>query len=305
MWPVPLSGSRWESTYEGGAVTAEQQAHADYRVGTAGYFGTLGVALLEGRLHRADDRRETVVISRHVAEHMWPGQTALGRTLRADPYGGGAKEFEVIGVVEDVRYTALREAPAGALYFDVRGWSWTDWEFDVVVRTAGDPLALVPRVRDVLAEMDPEIPVAQPMELSALLARQTAQARFALSLVALFSAVAGALALIGLYGVISQTVVARTKEIGLRMALGSPRSSVTRMVLEDALRTAGTGLALGLVGALLLSRFLRALLFGVEPSDPAVYAVGCSLLGALALVAGWLPARRAAATDPAAVLNAD
>jgi predicted permease len=305
MWPVPMSGSRWAGLYEGGEVRGEEGAYADYRVGTAGYFATLGIGVREGRLHRPDDAREAVVVSARVAERLWPDQPAVGRALRADPWGGGMRDFEVIGVVEDVRYTALREEPAGAVYFDVRGWSWTDWEFDVVVRAGQDPLSLVPEIREVLARMDPEIPLADPTLMITLMERQTRDTRFALSLVGLFSAVAGLLALLGLYGVLSYVVGLRTREIGLRMALGSATRSVYRLVLGQALRITVAGLALGLLSTLWLTRFLAALLFDVQPTDPTIYAVVVSTLLGLALLAGCVPARRAVRIDPASVLRSE
>ena len=305
MWPVPMSGSRWQGLYEGGAVAGEDQAYADYRVGTAGYFATLGIEVVDGRLHEPDDVRETVVVSARVAERLWGSEPAVGRTVRADPWGGGLRDFEVIGVVDDVRYSALREEPAGALYFDVRGWSWTDWEFDVVVRAGGDPLALVPAIRQLLSEMDADIPLADPALMTTLVDRQTRDTRFALSLVGLFSAVAGLLALLGLYGVVSYAVGLRTREIGIRIALGSATASIRRLVLAQALRLAGVGVALGLLGAVWLSRFLGALLFEVEPTDPLTYALVAGVLAALALVASWVPARRAVRIDPATVLRSE
>ncbi len=306
MWPVPF-GSRWQSQYaaDAGDGSGAQETWADYRVGTAGYFETLGIPLLEGRLTREGDARNSVVVSRAVAERAWPGESAVGRLVRANPWGGGEEPFEVVGVVDDVRYADLREPPLGALYFDVREWAWTDWEFDVVVAADAAAMALVPRIGEILAEMDGEVPLADPITLTDLLARETASERFALCLVGGFSVVAGLLALLGLYGTVAYGVSTRAREIGVRMALGAGRSGVVRMMLTGGLRLVAAGVTVGLGGALAAGHLLRGWLYQVGPTDPLTLAAVAAGLALLALAATWIPARRAASTDPVRVLRSE
>lgn len=305
MWPIPFSGSRWMSAYTAGRVDEDAQALADYRVGTAGYFETLGIALQEGRLTGEGDPRESVVISRRVAERAWPGESALGRTVRANPWGGQPVEFEVVGVVDDVRYADPREEPPGALYFDLRNWSWTDWEFDVVVRAAGPPTALVPAVRKILSDLDPEIPLASPTTLEALVDAKLAGVRFALTLVALFGLVAGVLALVGVYGVISYAAGRRSRELAVRIAVGAGRSGIARLVLGHGLRLTVAGLAAGILGGAVASRLLESWLYQVEGTDPGTYAAAALLLGILALAATGVPAWRTSRLDPMKVLRTE
>lgn len=166
-WPLPLSGSRWGSQYSAGDLREDAPALAEYRLATPSLFDTLRVRFVAGRSFSATDARHSVVVGSNVAERAWPGRSAIGRALRADPWGGGMESFVVVGVVEDVRQLSLRERPDDALYFDSRGWSWTDWEIDVVVRASVEPSSLIEPIRDTLARLDPEIPMAEVRPMTA------------------------------------------------------------------------------------------------------------------------------------------
>ena len=305
VWPLPLSGRVWSNNYAAGVVRDAERAYAEYRLATPAYFETVGIRLVEGRLFRDDDRPGVVVVNRKVAERAWPGERAVGRTLRALPWGPPEETFEVVGVVEDVRNAGLREAPAETLYFDSRGWSWTDWEVSFVVRAAVPPESLVPAIRAELERLDAEVPLAEVRALSSLVDEQLAPNRFAVLLLGVFAAAAGGLALVGLYGVVSYSVSLRTREVGIRVALGAGRASIMALILGQGARLATAGVLLGLSAALGLTRLLGSLLFGVSPLEPGVLLGVAVGLGLAALAAALVPARRAASVDPVLTLRAE
>ena len=173
--------------------------------------------------------------------------------------------FEVIGITDDVRARAIRVAPIPTLYFDSRRWSWTDWEMNVVVRAAGDPLAAVRAIRSELGRLDGDVPMAQIRAMSDYVADDLAANRFTLMLVGAFATVALALAVLGLYGVVAHAVGQRTREFGLRIALGADRRRIVRLVLGDGVRLAAVGVGAGLLGALWVTQMLEGLLFGTGP----------------------------------------
>jgi putative ABC transport system permease protein len=305
VWPLPLSGRVWSNQYSAGAVPGTERAYAEYRLATAAYFEAVGIPLREGRLFRADDRPGVVVVSRRLAERSWPGQSAVGRTLRAQPWGPPEETFEVVGVVDDVRNAGLREPPAETLYFDSRGWSWTDWEVSFVVRAAASAASLLPAIQRELERLDPEVPLAEVRLLSQLVDSQLATNRFALLLLAVFAASAGGLALVGLYGVVAYSVSRRVREVGIRVALGAARGSILTLVLGQGARLAMAGVVLGLAAALALTRLLGGLLYGVSPFEPLVLLAVAGGLGLAALAATLGPACRAASVDPATTLRAE
>jgi predicted permease len=306
VWPLPLSGRKWSDDYTGGRVVdGSGRSLAEYRLATEGYFETMGVRLLEGRTFGATDRREVAIVSRTLAERAWPGESAVGRTVYANPWGGGDSGFEVIGVIEDVRNADLREPPGETLYFDSRGWSWTDWEVDVVVRADGEVALIVPSIRAILLDMDSEIPLANPRSMQDYVLDAMSSTRFATLLASLFAAIAGALAVIGLYGVVSYWVARRTRELGIRIALGSGRRALVMLVVGQGALVIAGGLAFGLAAAFAHTHLLHALLFGVQPDDGGTFAAVAVALAAVSLVACYLPARRATRLDPLAVMRAD
>ncbi len=305
VWPLPLSGRVWSSNYTAGAVHAAERAYAEYRLATPAYFPTVGIPLRDGRLFRPDDRPGVVIVNQRLAQRAWPEGGAVGRFLRASPWGPPEETFEVVGVVDDVRNAGLREPPADTLYFDSRGWSWTDWEVSYVVRASVSPESLVPAIRDQLLRLDPEVPLAEVRPLSALVDAQLAGNRFAALLLGIFAAAAGALALVGLYGVVSYSVSRRAREMGIRVAVGAGRRDIVALVLGQGARLVAVGVPLGLAASLGLTRLLGSLLFGVSPLEPAVLASVAAGLSLAALGAGLVPARRAACQDPVATLRTE
>jgi predicted permease len=305
VWPMPFAGRSWSGLFTAGDVGEEARSYADYRLATPTYFETVGARILDGRTFLPDDRREVVLVSRALAERAWPGRSALGEVVGANPWGGGMVEFEVIGVVNDVQYVDLREPAEPAVYFDSRGWAWTDWEVNFAVRTAGDPTTLIGPVRAELLAMDANVPLDDPRPMADLVADQLATNRFALTLIGMFAAVAGLLAIVGLYGVLSYTVGQRLREIGIRMALGSERAGILRLVLGRGMRLTVTGVALGVVAALLMTRLLTSYLFGVSSTDPLTFTVVAAVFLSAAALASYLPARKATGLDPVTVLRAE
>jgi putative ABC transport system permease protein len=245
-----------------------------------------------------------VVVSRSLAERAFPGQSAVGRSVRANPWGGKDEEFRIVGVVDDQRHRSRREPPADAIYFDSRGWSWTDWEIGVVVRAEGDPRSLVEPIRRAIARLDPEIPMADVETMDERLRRDTSAQRFALGVLGAFAIAALGL-VVGVYGVTSWTVSRRTREIGIRLALGATRGRVLASVVGRGALVAGAGTALGLSVSAATTRLLSGLLYGVGPGEPGVFAAALLVLLGAALLAAYLPARRAAAVDPASTLRSE
>lgn len=277
---------------------------------TPGYLEALGVPLLAGRgFTQADDDEPTrgaVIVSRAFAERFWPGEDPIGKGVKSA--GTRPPFYHVVGVVGNVVSASLDQPPALAIYYPVVGIPPERWWFanamHVVVRTAlAHPAALLPAVRRAVAEVDPAIPLANAEDMQAIVDRSMSRLSFTMVLLGVAGGVALLLAAIGLYGTISYVVARRTSEIGVRIALGAEPAAVQRLVVGGSLRLAMIGLALGFIAALVLTRVLRGLLFGVAPTDPVAYVVAMALLSAVALLAGWLPARRAARVDPMVALR--
>jgi putative ABC transport system permease protein len=280
---------------------------ASIRGGSSGYLETLGVPLIRGRGFDGRDSADatpTAIINEAMARQRWPGEDPVGRRFRfAYP---NAPWMTVVGVVGDMKQMGLDTAPFPEFYMPVEQMSLESflWPRYLVVRTKDDPMSLATAVREVVREIDPDLPVgirAMSDVFDAAVGNRTTQ----LTLVGGFAALGLLLASIGLFGVLSYTVARRTSEIGLRMALGAQRANVVGAVVRSALLTAVVGLAIGLVGALALSNLLASSLFGVRPTDPATLAVVSAVVLVVALLASYVPARRAADVDPVSALRTD
>lgn len=275
----------------------------DLRAVTPGYFRTMGMRILRGRGIEATDRAEApgvVVINRALAEAEWPGGDPVGERIRFDEEGPW---FEVVGVVNDARHrTPERALPALYLPFAQRPWSWMRW-LTLMVRAGGDPGALVPPIEEAVWELDDRLPVELATPVPALYAESRARNTFATALLTAFAGLALLLGAVGLYGTLSYAVAQRRRELGIRMALGARRRRVTASVVGNGLKLAGLGLAIGVPGALALGRLLESLLYGVGTRDPLTFLLVPPVLLAAAALAAWVPARRAAGVEPAAVLR--
>jgi ABC-type antimicrobial peptide transport system permease subunit len=283
----------------------EHMGDAYYVATTEGYFRALGIPLLSGRLF---DDRDTMdaphvaLISQSLAKQKWPEQDPLGRTIEFGNMDGDPRLLTVVGVVGDVRDQSLEAPPNPTIYVNLRQRLNAAESFTCFIRTSGKPEALFGTARSIVAKLDPNLPVGF-RTLSEVYSGSLGARRFTLILVAVFSLCALVLALAGIYGVTSYSVSQRTREIGVRMALGASAFDVLRMVLRQSLLTAAVGVALGIVGSAVLTRSIQSQLFGVNSTDPATF-VGVTLLMVLvSLVACWIPARRAARVDPVIALR--
>ena len=275
-----------------------------------GAVEALGIDVIEGRAFRDGDEGDglrAALVSRGFAETWWPDTSPLGRRVR---FGGPDQDWhQIVGVVEDVRSQGLASPPQGTVYFptlgEIGGQFFVPRGQDVVVRVSGDPLAFLPVMRRELQALNPRIPLSNPRTMSEVFRGATARTSFTMSLLGAASGIALILGLVGIYGVISYIVSQRTREIGVRMALGASAGSVRGMVVRHGLLLALGGVVLGLFAAAGLSRVMASLLFGVEALDPLTYGTVAASLVAVATLASWLPALRAAGVDPSKALRAE
>ena len=272
---------------------------------TPSWFETMQVPLLAGRLFTDADRIGTpkvLVISESAAKKFWPNQNPIGK--RAAVYQGGFDTgAEIIGIVGDVRFNTIDSLPVADAYISY--FQSPRSRMMIFLKTAGDPNSVAGPARQVIQEMVPDLPIYDIETMANRVSVASAHARFSATLLGIFAVIALALAVVGIYGVMTFTVSQRTREIGIRMALGADRAKVIRMVVGEGVVLAGVGVAIGVAMALGLTRVLRTLLYDIKPSDPMTYAGLVVLLGATALAAAWIPARRAARVDPAGVLKGE
>jgi putative ABC transport system permease protein len=270
---------------------------------TPRYFSLLGIPLIEGRdFSRTDTDRSpgVAIVSESLARQYWPGESAVGRrfTFPGDRRG----YLTIVGVVGDVKWSRLTDGPTPALFLPLSQAS--PGAMRAVVRATGSSDVLS-HLRAVVGSVDAETPVDQMRPMTALIATSVAQPRFAALLVAAFAALGLLLGAIGIYGTITDHVIERRREIGVRVALGARPLDVLRAVLVPTLLVAAAGLIAGLVAAVVSSRLFAAMLVGVGPTDPATLGLSALVLASTAGLAGYLPARRAATLDPLTVLRAD
>ncbi len=234
-----------------------------------------------------------------LARRDWPGEDAVGKRILIG--GTGGDSAEVVGVVGHVRYAALEEEGEPQLYLPV--FQDPGYRLGIVVATRGDSIAMAGAVRDAVRALDPDVPTGSLRPMDALIAAATSRQRFQLTLIALFAGAALLLAAIGLSGVLAQMVAARTREIGIRRALGASGSDVLALVLGRGLSLAGAGIAIGLAAAWATTRILKSLLFGVSPTDPATFGTVALILLTAAVLAALVPAWRALRVHPFVALR--
>lgn len=321
---APIAGDQWGLSFyvEGRSVPKAGDAPAaTYRVVVPGYFATMGIPMVSGRDLSWSDHMEAppvVVIDEFMARKYWPGESAIGKRISFDRPNAATRWFTVIGVVKNaVRsdWTAPAAEEVYVPWLQERDYMTSSGAHDgyltLVVRahcgasSTCDAASLIPQIRAVVWSFDRDVPVASARTMSEIVASANARPRFTLVLLAAFAAVALLLATIGVYGVMSYAVSRRAQEIGVRLALGATPGAVTRMVVGEGMAVALTGAAAGLIGALLLTRTMTSFLYGVRPTDAWTFGIVSGLLAAAALGATYLPARRAARTDPVDALRAD
>ena len=303
---LPLRGRGGTGfTIEGRPVLPDQPLpSAEFRIVSPNYFTTMRIPFVrgEGLPELADSiANGKVVVNRTLAEKYWPGDDPIGRRIQL--FGPQGPWVSIVGVVGDVRQMGLAQPPREELY--VSYLSVSSQEMSMVVRTGDDPEGLGTAVTNAIREVDPEQPVFGVMSMERLIDDASAERRVSMMLLLLFAAIALLLSALGIYGVMAYTTSQRRHEIGIRMALGARGPDVLRLVVGQGMRLVGIGLGLGLAGAWLLSRALSSQLYGVTAQDPLTYGSVALILGAVALTASWLPARRATRVDPMLSLRSE
>jgi predicted permease len=267
-------------------------------------FRALGLPLIRGRHFTAADGPDdplAIIVNERMARDFFMGQDPIGRQVTSTSGTGGRT---VVGIVADVRQRGPGEEPPPTFYVPMAQETPRP-RISYIARSSGDPLALIDAMRNVVREVDPDLPVTDFVTLDQLSAEVTAHPRFLAAVMAGFAVLASLLAVLGVYGVLAHAVRSRTREIGLRCALGASRSEVMRQVFMEGMAPAVGGLAVGLAGAALLSRYLESLLFSVRPLDAATFGFGVAILAASAAVACIGPAVWAARVDPMVSLRGD
>jgi len=303
---LPLSGG-WTSTYEIQGKQIQPRPHAFMAIATPGFIETVRIPVLRGRTFTPSDGANdplVVMIDEVTARAFFRDQDPVGQHIifGRDPKTNQPRTREIIGVVGAVRHlSALKEDTKGQVYLPFL--QMASPQMSLAVRTLADPLEMTPAVRRAVADIDPQAAIFNVRTMEDLLGRFVAQPRFNMLLLGTFAGLALVLASVGIYGVISYSVAQRMHEIGVRMALGATPAAVLRLVLSQGMRLALIGVAIGVVGALATSRVLASMLFGVTTYDPLVFGAIAMLLVSVALVATFLPARRATKVDPVVALR--
>jgi putative ABC transport system permease protein len=304
---LPLAGNNWgrSLTVEGFPVLAVGEAPAvNHCVISSNYFSAIGIAILKGRDFDDRDAREAqkvAIIDERLAQEYWPDQDAVGKRIRFGPPEDNEPWHTIVGVVGAVRHERLDASTRKSVYLPfaqmpIGGSS-------LVIRTSGRPESLISAVRAQVKAMDPDLPLIRVMPMTEIVSRSVWQPRLYTALFGVFAAVALILATVGIYGVMSYAVTQRTREIGLRMALGAQRQDVLRLIVGQGVLLASIGVGTGLAAALALTRLMSSLLFGVTTTDPLTFIAVSVLLAGVALGACFVPALRAAQVDPMEALR--
>ncbi len=307
---IPLKDDEWTWSVQiqGQPLRREgEKRDYGYHLISDDYFRTMGIALQRGRTFNTFDRSDApgvMIVNEAFVQRFFPdGEDPIGQ--RMSILGREDVWLEIVGVVEDVNHYSLDTEPLPA-YFGPHAqvpWNWFATQMNVVVRASGDPVLAVSGIRQAIRDVDPTIVVSDVRPMRERLSQSVARSRFAMILLGVFAGVALALAAVGIYGVVSYSVGQRAQEIWVRIALGANAQSIVAQFLTSAMKLVAVGVGVGLVGAVALTRFQASLLYGVEAVDPRTYAVVTVVLCGVALVATYIPARRASRIDPMRVLR--
>jgi putative ABC transport system permease protein len=304
---LPLTGSGALQPYAYDEETARnfESVTAEARWVSPDYFKTLGTQVLSGRAFTPDDKAfgpsRTIIVDDRLAKRVWGGESPIGKQLQLEPTGTPNLNATVVGVVEATRMLGLDGYGLPAIYSPYPPFLTASY----ALRTAGDPAALIPAVRREVAAMDPSLPLAELKPMQDYVEDALAGPKLSLLLMQAVGGLALLLATIGIYGVISYSVNQRQREFGVRVALGETPGRLTRAVVLQGARLIGVSLVVGLAGAVLATRLLSGLLYGVSPGDPATFTGVTIALATVALAACYVPARRAARADPLSILRND
>jgi predicted permease len=298
----PANFDEWERI----AQNPSRVGHASYCVAGEEYFRTLGIPLIRGRMFGEQDdwnSPHVAVISQSLAWQRWPNQDPIGQVIDFGNMDGNLKPLTIIGIVADVRASGLDRPPSPIIYVNYRQRGMkANSSPTIVMRSAGPAAQIVSAARGIFHDLAPDVPVKFSTfadEMGGWLADR----RFLLLLVGLFAAAALALAAVGIYGVVAFSVTRRTQEIGIRIALGAQRSDVMRLVAGEGARLAVLGVSIGIAASVAITRLLSSLLFGVSATDPMTFVGVAVLLTFVALLASYIPARRAMRLDPNTALR--
>jgi putative ABC transport system permease protein len=285
-----------------GYAESNDSLNVDYRVISPDYFRSMGIRLVKGRDIDDHDNRPSsgvVIINETMAQRFWPNESAVGRRVRIE--GDQNPWMDVVGIVADVKHFGLEAQAKPEIYVP---YFSDPWPFmTIVVRSSSDLASLSAAIRDQMWSVDKNIPIPEIRGMNQLLSTSVARPRFNMLLLGIFAAIALVLSAVGVYGVMSYSVVQRTHEIGIRMALGAAKADVLKLVVGQGMRLSIIGIGLGAVAALALTRVLTTMLFGVEPTDPATFVLISVLLTIVTLAACIVPARRATKVDPIVALR--
>jgi len=299
---LPLIASRGNATRfnvpGSPLINPDSLPAAQIRAVSPDYFRAMRIPLRSGRAFTENDLTAPVVmINETMARRFWPGRDPVGLKFVTGPWGPTPTYSTIIGVAGDVKNFGLDSEASMDLYFPSLAPRY------LVVKTAGDPASLAGAVRQEIQAVDADLPISDVHTMQDVLAQSARARRWTMALLAVFAGLALLLALVGIYGVMSWSVAQRTREIGVRMALGAHQRQVLRMVIRDGLKLSGIGMVLGIGGALALRRILATLVFDVSTADPLIYAAVAFVMLAASLLACWIPARRASRVDPLIALR--
>jgi len=307
-FPGPLRGSNAAGSFyieDRPSRKPEDRPFANIASVSGGFFSALGIPLLAGRTFSESDTQEAPgvgIVSVALARKYWPGENAVGKRLKFDD---NPKEpwMTIVGVVGDVHQLGLDQDAPPILFIPYQQFSLPFT--NVAVRSSLPTATVASMIRSQLTTIDPELPPGDVMSLQAVIDRSVDQPRFRTLLISSFALLALILAAVGVFGLISYSVTQRTREIGIRIALGAGHGQVLRPMLREGLVLTGIGVAIGLAGALTLSRVIGSLLYRVEPTDPLTFALVAAVLLLVAFVATYVPARRALRVDPISALRSE
>ncbi|MGH9855213.1 MAG: ABC transporter permease, partial [Blastocatellia bacterium] len=295
-------------TVQGQPVPVGQEPNADYRTISHDYFRAMKMTVTRGRGFTERDNREApdaVIINEELARRFFPNEDPVGKRLQVALEK--TRWREIVGVVANAKLSGLEAKTDPAIYVPFQQNTWPNAlrTSSLVVRTDGDPNNYRAAIRAALRSVDPALPITQLRTMDEIIADSLSQRRFNTALLLVFAVVAAALAAVGIYGVMSYLVTQRTHELGVRMALGARRGDILRLVAGDGAKLAAIGIAAGVMMALAMTHLMSGLLFGVSATDPWTFVLIALLFAAVATLASYLPARRAAGTDPVIALRRD
>jgi predicted permease len=303
---LPIEGSQWNSPFMVADKPVPQPgafSYASFTPVSANYFETMGSQLLAGRAFSEAEMNDTpavTVINESLARQLWPGENPIGKRLKQGAADSQAAWREVVGVVTDVKLMGLEQEAPLHVYLPLAQRNSSS--VGLVVRTEGEPLTLAKTVEQTIRSLDKDLPLTS-RSMDEVLGNAMARQRLTLTLLAILALLALLLAGIGIYGVLSYAVTQRRQEIGIRLALGATARDVLQLALTQGMKLALLGIVLGVAVAIAATRWLQGLLYGVAPTDPLTFVGAALLLLLVALLACWIPARRAARIDPLTALR--